>query len=294
MVGNEQFVEVGATGGVKLYTEAFGDRADPAVLLIHGAGHSAVAWDDEFVARLAAGGRYVVRYDSRDAGRSTASPVGQPDYNLRTLVADAAEVIAALGIGPAHIVAMSQGAAVGQLLALDHPGSVATLTLASSTPGGPGHDADDLPPMTEAVQALFAEGSAEDQPGPDRSDRDAVIAYLVEAERPFAAHSRPFDEDGVRAMAERVVDRTADVAAQVTNPFMIDAGEPWRSRLADVAAPTLVLHGTEDPLFPPDHGRALAAEIPGARFKEMPATGHEVFPRPVWDEVVPAILAHTG
>lgn len=303
MVGDGRFVEVGA-GGVRLHTEAFGDAADPAVLLIHGAGHSAAAWDDAFVARLVDGGRYVVRYDSRDAGRSTASPVGRPDYDLRTLVADAAEVIAALGIGPAHIVAMSQGAAVGQLLALDHPESVATLTLASSTPGGPGHEADDLPPMTEAIRALFAgeeagetagvAESAEEQSGPDWSDRDAVIAYLVEAERPFAAHSRPFDEQGVRAMAVRVVDRAGDIAAQVTNPFMIGAGEPWRARLADVAVPTLVLHGTEDPLFPLDHGRALAAEIPGARFMEMSATGHEVFPRTVWDTVVPAILAHTA
>ncbi|WTW97638.1 alpha/beta fold hydrolase [Streptomycetaceae bacterium NBC_01309] len=303
MIGNGRFVEVGAggaigagggVGGVRLHTEAFGDAADPAVLLIHGAGHSAAAWDDAFVARLVDGGRYVVRYDSRDAGRSTASPVGRPDYDLRTLVADAAAVIAALGIGPAHIVAMSQGAAVGQLLALDHPESVATLTLASSTPGGPGHEADDLPPMTEAIRALFAGESAEAQPGPDWSDRDAVIAYLVEAERPFAAHSRPFDEEGVRAMAVRIVDRAGDIAAQVTNPFMIGAGEPWRARLADVAVPTLVLHGTDDPLFPLDHGRALAAEIPGARFMEMPATGHEVFPRTVWDTVVPAILAHTA
>ncbi|MEU8133655.1 alpha/beta fold hydrolase [Streptodolium elevatio] len=294
MAGREQFVKVGAGGSVELFTEAFGDPADPAVLLVHGAGHSAAAWDDEFVARLVHGGRHVVRYDSRDAGRSTASPVGEPDYDLRTLVADAAELIAALGIAPAHVVAMSQGAAVGQLLALDHPESAATLTLASSTPGGPGHEAGDLPPMTEALTAIFAEGSEEEQAGPDWSDREAVVAYLVDAERPFAGRSHPFDEDGVRATAERMVDRAGAIAAQVTNPFLIDAGEPWRARLANIAVPTLVLHGTEDPLFPLGHGHALAAEIPGARFVAMPATGHEVFPRALWDTVVPEILAHTG
>lgn len=74
----------------------------------------------------------------------------------------------------------------------------------------------------------------------------------------------------------------------VTNPFLIDAGAPWPDRLGAITAPTLVLHGTEDPLFPLEHGRALAAEIPGARFLTMERTGHEVFPREVWDEVVPA------
>jgi pimeloyl-ACP methyl ester carboxylesterase len=98
----------------------------------------------------------------------------------------------------------------------------------------------------------------------------------------------------MRAAAERVVDRTADIAAQLTNPFMIDAGDPWRGRLGEIGAPTLVLHGTEDPLFPIGHGRALAAEITGARFIPLEQTGHEVFPRHQWDMVIPAILDQTA
>jgi pimeloyl-ACP methyl ester carboxylesterase len=276
--------------GVELCVESFGDPGDPAVLLIHGAGHSLLAWDEEFVGRLAAGGRRVIRYDGRDAGRSTAYPAGSPAYGLGDLVADAAALLDALGITAAHVVGMSQGAAVAQLLALDHADRVASLTLASSTPGGPGHQHADLPEMAREIQELFAEEPAE----PDWSDRAAVIDHLVEAERPFAARSRPFDRDGMRAAAERVVDRTADVAAQLTNPFMIDAGEPWRGRLGRVAAPTLVFHGTEDPFFPVGHGRALAAEIPGARFVPLEGTGHEVFPRHRWDIVIPAILEHTA
>ncbi|MFG1948618.1 alpha/beta fold hydrolase [Nonomuraea sp. NPDC048826] len=116
----------------------------------------------------------------------------------------------------------------------------------------------------------------------------------MEAERPFAAASRPFGEAGMRAMATRVADRTVNVAAQVTNPFMIDAGEPWRGRLGRIAVPTLVPHGAEDPMFPVEHGRALAGEIPGARFLAMEQTGHEVFPRARWDTVVPAVLGHTA
>ena len=276
--------------GVELCVESFGDPADPAVLLIHGAGHSLLAWDEDFVGRLVAGGRQVIRYDSRDAGRSTGYPAGSPAYGLGDLVADAAALLDALGITAAHVVGMSQGAAVAQLLALDHADRVASLTLASSTPGGPGHHHPDLPAMSQEIQELFANEPAE----PDWSDRAAVIDYLVEAERPFAARSRPFDTDGMRAAAERVVERTADIAAQLTNPYLIDAGEPWRGRLGQVGARTLVLHGTEDPLFPIGHGRALAAEIPGARFTPLEQAGHEVFPRHQWDLVIPAILDHTA
>ncbi|MFE3454579.1 alpha/beta fold hydrolase [Nonomuraea sp. NPDC059194] len=275
--------------GVELSTESFGRPVDPAILLVHGAGHSLLAWEEDFVQRLVAGGRYVIRYDSRDAGLSTNYPVGAPSYGLRDLVADAAGLIDALGLIDAHVVGMSQGAAVGQLLALDHPGRVASLTLASSTPGGPGHEHSDLPQMSAEVQALFTEEAT----GPDWADRTGVIEYLVEAERPFAAASRPFDEAGMRAVATRVVDRTANIAAQLTNPYLLDAGEPWRGRLGQITAPTLVLHGAEDPLFPIEHGRALAKEIPGARFVAMEQTGHEVFPRAQWDTVIPAILDHT-
>ncbi|MCX5227379.1 alpha/beta fold hydrolase [Streptomyces sp. NBC_00233] len=283
MRGTEHVVQ---TNGVELYAEAFGDPGDTPLLLIHGAGHSMLAWDEEFVRRLAAGGRYVIRYDSRDAGRSTGYPAGEPPYDLRDLVTDAAGLLDALRLPSAEIVGMSQGAAVAQLLALDHPDRVATLALASSTPGGPGHDQSDLPPITQALLAVFAE----DAPVPDWNDRAAVVDWLVEGERPFAASSRPFDTDAMRAWAARVVDHARDIAAQVTNPFLIGAGAPWRDRLGAITAPTLVLHGTEDPLFPLEHGRALASEIPGARFLAMERTGHEVFPHELWNEVVPALL----
>ena len=274
---------------VELCVQTTGNPADPAVLLIHGAGHSLLAWDDEFIDRLVAGGRFVIRYDSRDAGHSTSYPVGAPPYGLSDLATDAAGLLDALGIQAAHVIGMSQGAAVAQLLALDHADRVASLTLASATPGGPGHWNTDLPPVTEEIQKLFADEPAQ----PDWTNRDAVIDYLVEAERPYAAQSRQFDFDGMRAALARVVDRTTDIAAQLTNPVLISAGNPWRERLAELRVPALVLHGTEDPLFPLGHGRALAAEIPGATFLPMEQTGHEVFPRHVWDTVVPAILAHT-
>ncbi|MFB8241754.1 alpha/beta fold hydrolase [Kitasatospora purpeofusca] len=313
MVDNRRTVEVRAeieveVDGAELAAELHGDRADPAILLIHGAGHCRLNWPDEFVRRLVEGGRCVVRYDARDAGASTTFPVGAPPYALPDLAEDAAAVIDALGLGCAHVLGMSQGAAVGQLLALDHPDRVATLTLASGTPGVPGQEQSDLPPVSDRLAAFFAQVEQEAQDAQAEQDaqggtkpeqdaasaRAAVVESIVEGERPFAAASRPFDEDGVRRLAARIVDHARDIAAQSTNPYLIDAGTPWRARLGAITAPTLVLHGEEDPLFPPEHGRALAAEIPGARFLALPGTGHEIFPEHTWDTVVQALLAHTA
>ncbi|GAB3864915.1 alpha/beta fold hydrolase [Micromonospora andamanensis] len=268
--------------GVDLGVRTDGNPAHPAVLLLHGAGHSSAAWDERFCARLAAGGRFVIRLDSRDAGVSTTYPPGKPDYALRDLVSDAAATLDALGVRSAHVLAMSQGAATAQLLAIDHPDRVASLALHASTPGGPGHDNPDLPGPTEEISALFTAEPVE----PDWSDRTQVIDYLVAAERPFAAASRPFDETATRALATRLYEHARDIAAQITNPFLIDAGEPWRDRLSTIHIPTVVFHGGDDPFFPPAHGEALSYEISGARFITLPGTGHELFPEHTWDTVL--------
>ena len=276
--------------GVDLCVEAFGDPSDLAIVLIHGGGGSMMSWEDDLCERLAGGRRLVIRYDGRDAGRSAMSEPGAPRYSLRDLAADAVGLLDALGLPRAHLVGMSVGAAIAQLVALDRRDRVATLTLAAATPGGPGHAQPDLPPMSEELAACFAAEPAE----PDWADRAAVIEYLVDLERPFAARSRPFDEVAARAVAARFVDHGADIRASLTNAFFPDAGDPWRRRLGSVAAPTLVVHGTEDPMFPLAHGHALADEIPGAELLALERTGHEYFPRVTWDVVVPAILRHTA
>jgi pimeloyl-ACP methyl ester carboxylesterase len=272
--------------GVHLCVETFGDPADPAILLIHGAGSSMLSWDEQLCERLAAGRRFVIRYDGRDAGRSVTYEPGAPRYALRDLVADAVGLLDGFGVARAHLVGMSAGAAIAQLVALDHPDRVAALTLASSTAGIPGRETRDLPAISEELKAFFAH----EPPKPDWSDRAAVIDYLVEIERPYAARSRPFDEAAMRDLAGRVFDRSGDIEANLTNPFLVDAGDPWRERLGRIAAPTLVVHGTEDPVFPYGHALGLAEEIPGAELLALEQTGHEYFPRATWDLVVPAIL----
>lgn len=138
----------------------------------------------------------------------------------------------------------------------------------------------------------MAEKLTFDEP-PDFADRDAVLDHQVESQRRFASPSAPFDEPAARELAAVAHDRTADPEAAASNHVMLTGGERWRDRLAEITVPTLVVHGAEDPLFPPGHGEALAAEIPGARLLLLPRTGHEL-PRRTWDTVVPAVLAHTA
>src|SRR4051794_18546490 len=144
--------------GIELCTETFGAPDDPPVLLIMGIGASMLWWDDGFCAALAAGGRFVVRYDHRDTGRSIACPPGRPDYGGPDLVADAARVLDGHGIARAHVVGASMGGALAQLVALDHPDRVASLVLLSTSPAGPGGD---LPPVSDAYGAFLA-GAAVD------------------------------------------------------------------------------------------------------------------------------------
>ncbi|MCT2582822.1 alpha/beta fold hydrolase [Actinophytocola gossypii] len=266
--------------GVRLAVSTFGARTDPPVLLVAGVGCSMDWWEPDFCAALADAGRYVVRYDHRDTGESVSYPPGAPGYRSEDLVEDPVAVLAALGVSPAHLVGISMGGGLTQLLALAHPEAVRTLTLIS-TSGGAGDP--DLPPM----------GAFEPPPEPDWSDRAAVLDYHVESQRPYAAATRPFDAEAFRAVAALAHDRTTNPESAAKNHYLAEGGGPWRSRLPEVTAPTLVLHGTEDPMFPPAHGEALAREIPNARLVPMPGVGHELT-RPDWPLVLRELVAHTS
>jgi pimeloyl-ACP methyl ester carboxylesterase len=205
-------------------------------------------------------------------------PPGRPSYTGRDLVSDPVGVLDALGVASAALVGLSMGGAIAQLTALDFPSRVTSLTLISTTEGG-----DDLPGIAPRLAAYF-----EGLESPDWSDRSAVVTYLVES---FRAHAGtlPFDEARIRAIAEMDFDRTVNMESAMTNHALLHDDEPWHTRLGTITVPTVVLHGTEDPLFPYPHGEALARQIPGARLIPMVGAGHEI-PRPVWDVVIPAIL----
>ncbi len=131
----------------------------------------------------------------------------------------------------------------------------------------------------------------EPPPEPDWDDREAAIAFLLEGERPYTG-SRGLDEPAMRALLGRVYDRSESMPS-ANNHFVLEGEETTRARLAEIAVPTLVIHGTDDPLFSLPHGEALAREIPGAQLLVIDGLGHE-FPPSAWDEVLPALIAVTA
>jgi pimeloyl-ACP methyl ester carboxylesterase len=243
--------------------------------------------EDDFCERLASGPRFVIRYDHRDTGRSVTYPPGAPQYTLRDLAADAVGLLNGFGLATAHLVGMSMGGSIAQLVALDHPDRVASLTLIATSSVSPLQPDPDLPGMSEELLARFAA-----RPMPDWSDRAAVIEFLVDSQR-LLSGSRPFDEAAARAALGRVVDRSTAIASSMTNHNVMEGGDRWRDRLGGITTPTLVIHGSEDPVFPQGHGLALAREIPGAQLLLLERTGHEL-PRTVWDLVIPPLLRHTS
>ena len=288
--------ELTQVNGVELYTEAFGHAGDPPLLLI---GNSMLEWDAGLCEHLAGAGHHVIRYDLRDTGRSTIVDPDAPAYTLRDLSADAAALVGALSLADAHVVGRGPGGWVAQLLALDHPGTVRTLTLVGTRPTAPGKADDDLPDHKPELMAALFSG-----PPPDWADRATVVETMLDGGRAFAG-SGGFDERSAREHFEALFDRTAAALPEGIDPgaaqraslqgaqfAAMASGGRWRERLGQITAPTLVVHGEDDPFFPIGNGEALAREIPGARLLRLPGVGQELPPR-AWDAFSSAVLEHT-
>lgn len=277
-----------SVGTVELAVETRGDRADPPLLLI---GTTAATWPEAFVDRLA--GRFVVRYDLRDAGRSTTVDPDRPGYTLRDLVADAVGVLDGLGIASAHVAGLATGGWIAQLLALDHPARVASLTLVGTRPTAPGRADGDLPEHAPSIMSFFRSA-----PPVDWTDRASTLDHAVAVTRALSA-SPGFDEAEARAHAERVLDRAGPHPASTRNSLIgtvfaaLDCTPRWRERLPGISTPTLVVHGANDPFFPVGNAEALAREIPGARLLVLDGVGAEL-PARAHAAVAEAMLEHTG
>ena len=269
--------------GVELCTESFGESGDPPILLVMGAGASMLWWEEGFCRLLADRGRLVIRYDHRDTGRSTTSAPGRPAYTGVDLVADAVRVLDGYDLAAAHVVGVSAGGAMAQLLALGWPHRVLSLVLISTSPAKP--TGLSLPPPTERYRRFVETAHVA------WSDESSVVEHLVEYSRMLAGEGR-FEEAPVRELVRADVARARDIAAS-ENHGLAPEGDVWPGALSTIAAPTLVIHGTADPLFPPEHGEALAAEIPGATLLLLDGAGHGV-ERADWEPIVDAIAAHTA
>lgn len=267
--------------GIELCAESFGQPADPAVLLVMGAQSSMVWWQEDFCRRLAEAGRFVIRYDNRDTGRSTVYEPGQPGYTFVDMADDAIRVLDAYGIGEAHFVGISMGGMLTQMAALRHPGRVRSVTLLSSSNFAP-----DLPPMEQKVVDYFSNAGEIDW-----TDKEAVLAFNVGKWDVLAGSKNPFD-DNIRRLSEQEWDRARNPAS-MNNHGLVTGGFEYLARTAEIAAPALVIHGTEDPIIPYEHGVHLAEAIPGAELLKLEGVGHELHPND-WDAILGAIVRHTS
>lgn len=290
---------VARNGEVELVAQAFGDKRDPAVLLIMGANASMTRWPEEFCLRLAAIGRYVIRYDNRDTGQSTSFTAGAPGYDVRDLAADALAVLNFYRVTKAHVAGMSMGGMIAQHLAMLHPSRVASLVLASTTPDpsavaaavGVGEDGRALPmPWQKTIDLIGLLACV------DWSDRrQATFAWTLEETVLLGSGDKP-DREATLAEIDVVLDRAKDVAShRINHPVAVATTPRWRDELWRIRCPTLVFHGCDDAVLPLEHGRALAREIADASMLEVEGMGHVIAPGSAyWMIFANTLISHTA
>ncbi|WP_313705565.1 alpha/beta hydrolase [Massilia sp.] len=284
--------------GIRIAFDTAGDAKSTPVLLVHGLGMQLTSWPDEFVDGLVELGFYVIRFDHRDCGLSTKfDRAGKPSliwswirsrlklpfkppYGLEDMADDALGVLSALGVAKAHVIGVSMGGMIGQILAARHPQRVLSLTSimsSSSRRGLPG-------PTAQARQALLRR--------PDNpKDVDAILDQAVALQQAIGSPAYPTPEKQLRRRAARAL-RRCYCPAGVTRQMLAVAAASDRSELlATIAAPTLVIHGASDPLVPLACGEDTAARIPGARLEVIQGMGHDL-PAQLNERLLALIDAH--
>src|SRR3954452_9253845 len=261
-------------GDVELCYDAFGDPGRPPMLLIMGLGFQLVHWPEELCRQLAAEGFRVVRFDNRDAGRSTHLPGGR--YTLEDMAADAVGLLDALGAGSAHVVGASLGGMIAQTMAIGHPDRVRSLASLMSTTGRRGVGRTSVRVFRHALGRR------------PRTEQEAVERRV----RVFARIGSPgFEQDLDELRRGRALAFTPDPDAREGRRRQhraVRAAHDRTEALGQVTVPTVVIHGTEDPMCRSSGGRATAAAVPGARLELVPGMGHDL-PRGAWPRLIRAI-----
>lgn len=284
--------------GIRLCYQTFGDRANAPLLLIMGLAAQMIVWDDEFCIALAERGFWVIRFDNRDIGESTRFPQARKPsfaemllvhatrlrfrvpYTLRDMAADTAGLLDALGVSRAHVVGASMGGAIAQELAMAYPQRVRSLTSIMSSTGNPR-----LPGPEPKAMARLGRRYPTDRAG-------YVREYLTTWSVLTGGHF-PFDAERTARQGAEAYDRGPNPAG-VARQLMAIAASGNRTRgLRALRVPTLVIHGSADPLVPAAGGRDTAAAIPGAQLLLIEGMGHS-FPREVWPTIIDAIARHAA
>jgi pimeloyl-ACP methyl ester carboxylesterase len=231
---------------------------------------------DALVTGLTRRGAQVIRFDHRDTGRSSVVDFDADPYGIPDMAADCLAVLDAYGLPAAHVAGFSLGGVIAQWLAVHEPARVRSLTLLTTTPMG-------YDPGPAQARARAGEPPAPgDLPPPSPEFGAHVAAGLppgVESDvalfRVFTGGVRPFDEPAARAMLELALSRATDPAAAANhNRAAWAVAAEVLGRPSAITAPTTVVHGDQDPIFPLGHGEALAADITGARLHVVPGMGH--------------------
>jgi len=289
----ERFVRA---NGIDICYETFGDRDAEPMLLIMGLGAQMVLWDDAFCERLAARGFRVIRFDNRDIGRSSKFtggkrltplellklrffhiPVEAP-YRLLDMAKDTVALMDALSIPSAHLVGASMGGMIAQEVAISFPQRLRSLTSIMSTTGNP-----KVPPPTREAAMLLMR--------PTPSTKEEFLARFTQTWKFLRVGKFPQDEARDLIRAERIFARGLHYDGSARQLRAILASGSRKPRLHAVTAPTLVIHGTVDPLVHPFAGKDTAASIPGAKLMMVDGMGHAL-PVEMWPEVIDAIAAH--
>jgi pimeloyl-ACP methyl ester carboxylesterase len=282
--------------GIDICYESFGKASDPPLVLIMGLAAQMIVWEDDFCELLASKGFHVIRFDNRDMGLSTRfSEAATPSmieimtaqftgkklegpYALRDLAADTVGLLDALGFETANIVGLSMGGMIAQEIAINFPARVRTLTSIMSSTGDPS-----LPPATPAALGVLTR--------PPQTEKGPYVESYVSAWAVLNGDQLPFDAAKTTATAALGFDRGINPPGVARQMLAIIASGDRTEKLAAVNIPTLVIHGTIDPLVPPEAGHATARAIPGAKLLLVEGMGHTL-PRKTWPEVADAIAHH--
>ena len=281
-------------GELEICYETFGSSDDPPLLLIMGLASQMLLWDDQFCELLASRGFFVIRFDNRDSGRSTylkgaviatrwqlliRSPKAAA-YTLDEMAHDAVGLLDHLGIAAAHVVGVSMGGMIAQLMAINHPERVLSLVSIMSTTGN--RRVGRAQPRM--MMRLMRRGARE---------RDAYIEDHVETYRAIGSQAYDFEEEHKRERAARMFERGVYPAGSARQLAAVTSAADRTEALAAVRVPTTVIHGDADPLVDVSGGRATAEAIPGAKLVIFPGMGHDL-PRALWPEIIDAIVQNTA
>jgi pimeloyl-ACP methyl ester carboxylesterase len=268
-------------GQVELYYETLGSADDPTLMMINGGGSQCIAFDEAWCQRFVDRGLRVLRFDNRDVGLSTHltdAPAGSRGecYLLSDMAADAVAVLDDAGIDAAHVLGLSLGGMMGQVMAIEHPQRVLTLTSALANTGEPGYG-DASPEIVKMFNT-------------PHDGAEATIAWYVAGMR-LCGSPAFVDDQATAALWRGQIERCFDPAGAARQTYAMYASGSRADALCNVRTPTLVIHGDKDTLVDPSGGRRTAELVPGARFELIEGMGHD-FPPQLWDRLVDLITEH--